>query len=97
MHLRTLSIATIAMAASTLWAGPKFNFNEGQSSLEITQTYQLWGAITPSTDNSPDTDPRIDLYLKRGRFGFKGQAMPGLSYNTVIAFDNVGKDPYGAT
>lgn len=97
MHLRILSIATIALAASTLWAGPKFNFNEGKSSLEITQTYQLWGAITPSTDNSPDTDPRIDLYLKRGRFGFKGQAMPGLSYNTVIAFDNVGKDPYGGT
>ncbi len=45
MHLRILSIATIALAASTLWAGPKFNFNEGQSSLEITQTYQLWGRL----------------------------------------------------
>lgn len=79
------------------WAGPKFNFNEGKSSLELTQTYQFWGAITPSLDQTPETGARADLYLKRGRFGFKGQAMPGLSYTTAIAFDNAGKDPYGGT
>lgn len=97
MSCQRLLVLLYSLAAVAAWAGPKFNFNEGKSSLEITQTYQFWGAITPSLDNTPDTDPRIDLYLKRGRFGFKGQAMPSLTYNTTIAFDNAGKDPYGGT
>lgn len=97
-HIRPVSFcALLGLASVASWAGPKFNFNEGKSSLEITQTLQLWGAITPSEDNTPATDPRIDLYLKRGRFGFKGQAMPGLYYTTNFAYDNVGKDPYGGT
>jgi len=79
------------------WAGPKFNFNEGNSSLELTQTYQMWGAITPSLDNTPDVGARADLYLRRARIGFKGQVMPGLFYVTNISFDNIGKDPYGGT
>ncbi|MDD5674030.1 MAG: hypothetical protein PHC61_07705 [Chitinivibrionales bacterium] len=75
-------------------AGPLFTFNDGKSNLEITQTYQVWGAYTRSIDDIPVTDSRADLFLKQGRAGFKGQIIPSLTYSTIFAFDNLGKDQF---
>jgi hypothetical protein len=75
-------------------AGPKLTYNDGKSNLEITQTYQVWGVYTRPIDDIPATDSRADLFLKQGRVGFKGQIIPGLTYSTIFACDNLGKDQF---
>jgi hypothetical protein len=75
-------------------AGPKFIYNDGNSNLEITQSCQIWGAYTRPYDDIPVTDSRADLFLKQGRVGFKGQVLPGLTYSTIFAYDNLGKDQF---
>jgi hypothetical protein len=84
----------IGLLLAAAWAGPKFTFNDGKSSLELTQSYQLWGAYTRNVNNVPSTDSRADLFLKQGRVGLKGQAIPRLTYSTLFAFDNLGKDQF---
>jgi len=91
-----VSIA-IGMSLTCAWAGPKFSFNEAKSTLEITQMYQFWAVGMPDPQNIPAPDKRLDFYLRRARFGFKGQAFPRLDYQTQFAFDNLGKDPYSGT
>jgi hypothetical protein len=78
-------------------AGPRFTFDEGRKSLEIMQTYQLWGVETFDPQNIPVADARADLYLRRARLGLKGQAYPTLDYLVWFAYDNVGKDPVTGT
>ena len=82
----------ISLSLACAWAGPKFTFNDGKSDLELTQSYQLWGAYTRNVNDVPSTDSRADLFLKQGRVGVKGQAIPRLTYSTIFAFDNLGKD-----
>ncbi|HSQ42547.1 MAG TPA: hypothetical protein VLM37_09730 [Fibrobacteraceae bacterium] len=94
--LKTIGF-TSALVATSLYAGPKFNFNDGKSSLEIGTIMQWWGAVTPDPQNVPETDSRADLYLRRGQLKLKGQVMPSLMFQTVFAYDNIGKDPYGGT
>jgi hypothetical protein len=84
----------IGLSLACAWAGPKFTFNEGKSSCEITQSYQLWATYTRNVNNVPSTDSRADLFLKQGRVGVKGQAIPRLTYSTIFAFDNLGKDQF---
>jgi hypothetical protein len=82
------------VSAPCLFAGPKFTFNEGKSSCEITQSYQLWATYTRNVNDVPSTASCADLFLKQGRFGVKGKALPFLSYSTLFAFDNLGKDQF---
>ncbi len=85
------------LAVSTLHAGPKFHFNEGQANIELNTMMQWWGAMTPEPQNTPQTESRADLYLRRGQLGLKGQAKQGLTFQSVISYDNAGKDPFGGT
>jgi hypothetical protein len=78
-------------------AGPKLTFNDGKSTLELTQTYQFWAVGEPDPNDIPQPDKRLDFYIRRARFGFKGQAWTRLDYQTQFAFDNLGKDPYTGT
>ncbi|HLP41096.1 MAG TPA: porin [Fibrobacteria bacterium] len=90
----SLSIfASVTLAPQAPRAGPKFTFDEGRKSLEITQTYQVWGVATFDPENVPTQDPRADLYFRRARLGLKGIAYPGVDYLVWFAYDNIGKDP----
>ena len=87
----------IGLLFACVWAGPKFSFNESKSTLEITQTWQFWAVGMPDPQTIPQPDKRLDLYIRRARLGFKGQAYPRLDYQTQFAYDNLGKDPYTGT
>jgi hypothetical protein len=84
----------IGLSLACAWAGPKFTFNDGKSDCELTQSYQVWAAYTRDEGDVPSTDSRADLFLKQGRVGVKGHALPALSFSTLFAFDNLGKDQY---
>jgi hypothetical protein len=93
MHRSRLILALLATSATLSWAGPKLSWNDGASSLEIQQVYQLWSAYTFDPYSKPDSDPRLDFLVRRARWTFKGQAIPNLSYQFQIAADDIGKDP----
>jgi hypothetical protein len=84
----------IGLSFACAWAGPKFTFNDGKSDCELWQSYQLWATYTRNVNDVPSTDSRADLFLKQGRVGVKGHALPFLSYSTLFAFDNLGKDQF---
>jgi hypothetical protein len=94
---RKIIPVVIGLSFAGAWAGPKFTFFEGKSTLDITQTYQFWAVGMPDPKTIPEPEKRIDCYVRRARFGFKGQAFPRLDYQTQFAFDNLGKDPYTGT
>ncbi len=87
-----LIMATVS--APSIFAGPKLTFNDGKSDLELIQTYQVWGAYTWNVNDVPATSNCADLFLKQGRVGVQGQAIPNLTYSTIFAFDNLGKDQF---
>jgi hypothetical protein len=97
-RMRTLATIAACMAVigtcAFVQAGPKLSFNNGQSSLELTQTYQFWFIDTYNADK---TDARLDAYIRRARFGLKGQVLPQIDYQVQFAFDNLSKDPYTGT
>jgi hypothetical protein len=98
MHNKSSMIsALVGLSFACAWAAPKFSFNEAKSTLEITQTYQFWAVGMPDPQIVPPPDKRLDFYIRRARFGFKGQAFPRLDYQTQFAFDNLGKDPFTGT
>jgi hypothetical protein len=82
---------------SIAFGSPKFTFNEGKSTLELTQNYQFWAVGMPDPKSVPKPDKRLDFFIRRARWGFKGQVMPRLDYLAQCAFDNLGKDPYTGT
>lgn len=93
----SLAAGSLAAASRPAQAGPKFTFDDGKKSLEITQAYQIWGVATLDPKNVPVQDPRADLYFRRARLGLKGQAYPAVDYLVWFAYDNVGKDPNTGT
>jgi hypothetical protein len=86
--------AVISLSLACAWAGPKFTYNEGKSDCELTQSYQVWGTYTRDNHDVPFTDSRADLFLKQGRLGLKGHVLPSLTFSTLFAFDNLGKDQF---
>lgn len=92
VRARAVFLVIAAVSASSLFAGPKFTYNEGKSNCEITQSYQLWATYTRNVNDVPYTKNCADLFLKQGRVGLKGIAFPRLGYSTIFAFDNLGKD-----
>ena len=84
----------IGLSLTCASAGPKFTYNEGKSDCEIFQSYQVWATYTRNVNDVPYTANCADLFLKQGRVGVKGHAFPSLSYSTLFAFDNLGKDQF---
>ena len=98
LRVITLAAAAIgALGATVSQAGPKLTFDDGKSSIEITQAWQFWAVGTYNPQNIPEPDQRLDLLIRRARFGFKGLIRPRLDYQVQFAFDNLGKDPYSGT
>ena len=91
--MTTTLLAGLAAAAA---AGPKLSWDDGARSLEIQQTYQMWGIYTFDPKDVPDRDARLDFEVRRARWTFKGQAAPDIAYQVALAFDNLGKDPFSS-
>src|SRR3989339_353363 len=91
-----LPIAAL-LFATNLFAGPKFTYDEGKSSLELFSQVQFWSVGSYAPEDVPEPGKRLDFYIRRARFGFKGQVRPRLDYQFIFAFDNLGKDPYSGT
>ena len=86
-------VLTLLVAAAAAWAGPKLSWNDGQSSLEFQQTYQIWSAYTFDPAFNSSEDSRLDFMVRRARWTAKGQAMPDVNYQFQIAADALAKDP----
>ncbi len=75
-------------------AGPKFYFGEGRD-LEVFLMGQIWMPVSTNIDIPGETDlkdTKADLYIRRGRFGFKGHLMKNLAFKIWFAHDNLGRD-----
>lgn len=75
-------------------AGPKFYFGEGKD-LEVFLMGQIWMPVSTNVDIPGETDlkdTKADLYIRRGRFGFKGHLMKNLAFKIWFAHDNLGRD-----
>ncbi len=87
-------LGAAALITGTAHAGPKFYFGEGKD-LEIFLMGQIWGVYGTNVDIPGTTglkENKGDLYIRRGRFGFKGHLMKNLSWKIWFAHDNLGRD-----
>ncbi|MEA2111574.1 MAG: porin [Campylobacterota bacterium] len=85
-----LSTAVVSVLATGAFAGPKIEFNDGKSSLELFNMVQVWGMNTVD-DNENGASDASDLYIRRGRIGVKGKYSDLISYKVWFAYDNLGK------
>ncbi|WP_456464370.1 porin [Persephonella sp.] len=90
----TAGLVIILIISGTVKAGPKFHFGEDKD-LEIFLMGQIWTVYgfnidIPGQSNLKNT--RGDIYIRRGRFGFKGDLMKNLSWKIWFAYDNFGKN-----
>lgn len=65
---------------------------------------QGWAVYSMGRDAQYDSDPgldktepRMDLYIRRGRLAFKGTPYHNLSFVLSMYYDNLGRDSMGAT
>ncbi len=95
----SLLVATAAFAQESKFAIKKPDFN-------ITTYAQMqgWGVYSlersAEVDGSPGLDKveqRSNIYIRRGRLGFKGQPYENLSYILSLYFDNAGHDSLSAS
>jgi hypothetical protein len=96
-HLRIFLLASAIFFAGNLFAGPKFTYDDGKSSMELFSQAQFWSVGTYAPNDVPEPAKRLDFYLRRARIGLRGQVRPRLDYLFSFAFDNLGKDPYTGT
>jgi len=92
--LTVASLTAAALITGTANAGPKFYFGEGKD-LEIFLMGQIWGIYGTNIDVPGATglkENKGDIYIRRGRFGFKGHLMKNLSWKIWFAHDNLGRD-----
>jgi hypothetical protein len=92
-----LSLLLAAAAPADVRAGARIELGDGRD-LEVSFMAQLWDVTTfdaAGAGGAPAAD-RSDLFVRRGRFGVKGQAYPRVSYRVWFAYDNLGKDPLSA-
>lgn len=88
-----LSAAAASLLATSAVAGPKLEFNDGKSTIEIFNMVQVWGMSTLDAGNLEGTDyaEGSDIYIRRGRIGVKGKYDDLISYKVWFAYDNLGK------
>jgi len=54
---------------------------------------QIWGMYqTMDIDRGADADSRMDFFIRRGRFGYKGEINSFIGFKVWFAFDNLGKE-----
>ncbi|HYQ57515.1 MAG TPA: porin, partial [Draconibacterium sp.] len=59
---------------------------------------QFWNVVSQgvTTDDEVAAD-RFASYFRRGRLGVKGNVLPELSYDVMLAYDNLAKDGFSST
>jgi hypothetical protein len=62
--------------------------------VDILQYIQVWNTVTLK---SPETNPRFDQYIRRGRLGFGGQLNSKALFYVGFAYDGIGKDKLTAS
>jgi len=91
-----LSAMVASVLATSAIAGPKIDFNDGKSSMEIFNMVQVWGMSTVDVDGataaSQNYDDGQDLFIRRGRIGVKGHYSDLIDYKVWMAYDMIGKD-----
>jgi hypothetical protein len=73
----------------------RVRFNE-HSFLDINMYIQWWNVVTLDYAGL-DTDPRLDVFVRRGRLGTSGRVAGKLFYSAQFAYDGVGKDSLSAS
>ncbi|RMD46249.1 MAG: porin [Aquificota bacterium] len=80
--------------APSAQAGPTFYFGDGKK-LTVFQMVQIWSIYGLKYDIPGETnlkDKKANIYIRRGRFGFKGSIRKDLGFKVWFAYDNLGRD-----
>jgi hypothetical protein len=92
--LTGIGTAAVLTTFYPVQAGPKFYFGEGRD-LEVFLMGQIWTVYGTNIEIPGATDlkdNKADIYIRRGRFGFKGHLMKNLSFKIWFAHDNLARD-----
>ena len=106
-----LLAATALLASAELFAQEnltkkekKFGLKNPDLKIEPYAQLQGWAVYSMSRDSQNDTDPgldkadpRLNLFFRRARLGFRGQPYKDLSYVLSMFYDNAGHDSQAAT
>jgi hypothetical protein len=81
------------------WIKPKEGFK-----IEPLLMFQFWGLYAwgeqvyePSTKRYQPVDARLNVQVRRARFGFRAQPTENLRFTTIAAFDGLGRDAFSGT
>ncbi|WP_457627461.1 porin [Persephonella sp.] len=90
-----LLIFTFFIPVYTGHAGIKLKIDDDRY-MEVFLMGQIWGVYSTdlSIPGENSLKKRVDGYIRRGRFGFRGRLTGDISYKIWFAYDNVGKDSY---
>lgn len=98
-----ISLSAIADTSGTPEV-KKFGIKVPDMKIQTYAQLQGWGVYSTGRDAQIDsdsgldkTDPRTNIYIRRGRLGFRGTPYKDLSYVLSMHYDNLGRDSMGAT
>ncbi len=94
-HIFTSALALIMLAMVSLptQAQVVYNNEETGQKLEFLHMYQFWTSYqTMDVDRLNGGDDHLDMYIRRGRFGAKGNLSKNVEFRVWYAFDLLGKD-----
>lgn len=81
------------------WVKPKEGFK-----IEPLLMFQFWGLQSwgeqlyePSTKRYQPVDARLNVQVRRARFGFRAQPVENLRFTAIAAFDGLGRDAFSGT
>ena len=104
-----LSVSPLALSQTTSSepapvAVKKFAIKNPNLKIDPFIQLQAWGVRSLERRSQLDTDPKLDsaeqrtnMYIRRGRFGFRGKPYENLSFMVSLNYDNTGHDSLGAT
>lgn len=98
--LRLALTSSLLLVASTAFAQEsKFAIKKPDFDITTYAQMQGWGVYSMERSANVDGNPgmekieqRANIYIRRGRLGFKGQPYENLSYILSLYFDNAGHD-----
>ncbi len=87
-----VGLGALALLAPQADAKPRIYFGDGKW-IEVFQMVQVWNVYTIENDSfDEDMDARSDVYIRRGRIGFKGKIRKDMKFKVWFAYDNLGKN-----
>ncbi len=87
-----VGLGALALLAPHAEAKPRIYFGNGKW-VELFQMVQVWNVYTITNDSfDVDMDARSDVYIRRGRIGFKGKIRKDMKFKVWFAYDNLGKN-----